>query len=283
MHHAGQVFHNLVHIQHIPLEKRPKQDNGCKLGLHSANIQKISLLAARMKTRTVSIFILVYLSTVMRHYCRSISSQVLVEQCRCIHPKESKNDRNSFFFFSLHIFKTLKAWLFQPKPKNMNASKSSLVYHPPTASPCFHPQPVCLQLGRCCCGYWAIHHRWPWLFGKLAALLALGKYHLAGAKMASGKPHAAKDFFAFVFGQSSQSRRNGLTTYLFLPASGSRIHFVKWWKLKHCFGYLAERDLRIFTELDERQGEAKKKGKRQTKSEKRIDILISKVLWCFVL
>lgn len=33
--------------------------------------------------------------------------------------------------------------------------------------------------------------------------------------MASGKPHAAKDFFAFVFGQSSQSHRNGLTTYLF--------------------------------------------------------------------
>lgn len=167
----------------------------------------------------------------------------------------------------------------------MKASKSSSVYRPLTASPCFHPQPVCLQLGRCCCGHWAIHHRWPWLFGKLAALLALGKYHLAEAKIASGEPHTAKDFFAFVFRQSSQSRRNGLTTYLFLPASDSQIHFVKWWKVKHCLGYLAGWDLRIFMELDERPGEAKKK-KRETNQEweeyRHIDQLSALVLCALI-
>lgn len=58
--------------------------------------------------------------------------------------------------------------------------------------------PMQVQLGQWSSNHWAIHHRCLQLFGKLAAILALGTNRLAGAKMAPSKSHITKEFLHFL-------------------------------------------------------------------------------------
>ncbi len=58
--------------------------------------------------------------------------------------------------------------------------------------------PMQVQLGQWSSNHWAIHHRCLQLFGKLAAVLALGTNRLAGVKMAPSKSHITKEFLHFL-------------------------------------------------------------------------------------
>lgn len=74
--------------------------------------------------------------------------------------------------------------------------------------------PMQVQLGQWSWNHWAIHHRCLQLFEKLAAILALGKNRLAGAKMAPSKSHITKEFLHFSLTGRQHHYR---ATYLFYP------------------------------------------------------------------
>lgn len=74
--------------------------------------------------------------------------------------------------------------------------------------------PMQVQLGQWSWNHWAIHHRCLQLFGKLAAILALGTNRLARAKMAPCKSHITKEFLHFSLSSCQHHHR---ATYLFYP------------------------------------------------------------------
>lgn len=88
-------------------------------------------------------------------------------------------------------------WRLQ-NPQSISPSQAFLSIH----------KPMRVQLGRWSRNHWAIHHRCLQLFGKLAAILALGTNRPAGAKMAPSKPHITKDFLHFSPRLSAPSQIN---------------------------------------------------------------------------